>query len=292
MLKRVVVLLLFVQFSFGQTKDTISFNILKGKRFSIGINYTFIDEKSENWYLTNHTPYDKKGITREREREKIVYETFSGQGFPSININYKLSTKSLIGIEFGNSRYPAEYGYDKSINRNHYGLIYGYSFNNKLTAKINLGLWKLGQYQKAFQILQVENWEEYVQTKGDFLANSYEPIDDTYYGGISLQYNFGFLNPEIGIKFFRLKTSFDSIKSEYDEATGQRFEQGVGSGSFWSNFVFLRAGINYQLNFNPTKNKAIKKLTQAKNALDLELITQEEYDKVYVKYAHFAKDKP
>ena len=49
-------------------------------------------------------------------------------------------------------------------------------------------------------------------------------------------------------------------------------------------------GINFKL--NPSKKRAIKKLTQAKNALDLELITQEEYDKIYVKYAHFAKDKP
>ena len=55
---------------------------------------------------------------------------------------------------------------------------------------------------------------------------------------------------------------------------------------------FNRIGFGFTYALTPSKKRAIKKLTQAKNALDMELITQEEYDKIYVKYAHFAKDKP
>ena len=54
-------------------------------------------------------------------------------------------------------------------------------------------------------------------------------------------------------------------------------EIGVGTDGFSLGLVYF---------FKPkySKRRAIKKLTQAKNALDLELITQEEYDKIYIKY--------
>ena len=60
----------------------------------------------------------------------------------------------------------------------------------------------------------------------------------------------------------------------------------------WNEYEFSKIAFGFRYALTPTKKRAIKKLTQAKNALDLELITQEEYDKIYVKYAHFAKDKP
>ena len=52
----------------------------------------------------------------------------------------------------------------------------------------------------------------------------------------------------------------------------------------------LGASLGLTYFFKPNRNKAIKKLTQAKNALDLELITQEEYDKIYIKYFKYTKN--
>ena len=66
--------------------------------------------------------------------------------------------------------------------------------------------------------------------------------------------------------------------------------QSIRSPEVKFNGISFTAGLKYKL--YPSKKRAIKKLSQAKTAFDLELITQEEYDKIYVKYARFAKNKP
>ena len=213
MLKRVVFLLLFVQFSFGQDNES-SLELDTEGRLSLGIKYSHSSPKYLGYSLS--TDYFFKN--------------------------------SLIGLEIGNK----------------------FSNVKELNERIRLTLYSLRYGINIVPSTKV------IFTYG---ISTDERMDGVNYNGLKLN---EFHIVGIGLIFndtnqFQQEIQFQSLSNTDYSVVGKMSSS------------YLSFGLNYKL--LPSKKKAIKKLTQAKNALDLELITQKEYEKIYVKYAHFTKDK-
>ena len=248
MLKRAVVLLLFVQFSFGQENES-SLELDKEGRFSFGFKYDWSGESitsSENRMLSH------------------IY----GRGFYLYDFNYLVKEKIIIGLQVG--VYPK---YLTSISRYE-------DSNSKIALRTGLVLSDKLKLILTNGIVGKTNAEIFGN------GNTYKQTGPSFHSSLSFILNTGIISPEIGITYVT-----NQIKTNYN----------VNAFALSNHHFFMPSiGINLNLkpkknkvkfSFNPSKKRAIKKLTQAKNALDMELITQEEYDKIYVKYAHFAKDK-
>tara|TARA_X000000368_G_C22854750_1_gene633802 strand:- start:43 stop:864 length:822 start_codon:yes stop_codon:yes gene_type:complete len=273
-MKKLILLLLFIPLvSIGQEIES-SLELVKKGKFSIGLNVNQNTLKGYQWTTVNANG-ESTIINRGVENETIAHNIFGNDNsILNVNFNYKFSNKSLIGFDVGHSL-----GNKKNTSL---GLIYGYDINEKLTAKISYGFWNLSS--------DIDFYLEQKRINNNRIFNEYF-IDKSRnnYGGISLTYNLGRFSPEIGFKLFRLKTYYSSNEYEYNEATNlYEAPTQAGIGEFITNIGMPSFGIIYH--FYPSKNKAIKKLTQAKNALELELITQEEYDKIYIKYFKYTKN--
>ena len=257
MLKRIFVLFLFAQVSFCQDNQ---------KEFEI--------KETNNKELINHFSVGFKLVTDFRKREdfrnqinnnneiiSLIKEAYYSQSSDGLllNMDYFIN-KSSFGIELGTSFRG------KTIEM--MGIRYGLILFDKINLNFSYG-YKLAHERDYVIFTNKVNSEE----------SHYQKKESNYLGITFSLHNKAF-NPQIGFNF---------------NPTKYKFMYGINNQSIRSpevkfNGISFTAGLKYKL--YPSKKRAIKKLTQAKTALDLELITQQEYDKIYVKYAHFAKDKP
>ena len=260
MLKRIVVLLFFVQFSFCQdNKEEFEKKEINNKElinhFSLGFKLVTDFWKREDLY---------RGYLQINNNNEIIslikeaYYSHSSDGL-LLNMDY-FTNKSSVGIELGTSFRG------KMIEI--MGIRYGLILFDKINLNFSFGFKESHKTDYVYFVNQVNSEERrYQKNKSNYL-------------GITFSLHNKVFNPEIGFNFNPTKYKEVQLQSN----------QSVGAPDVKFNGISFTAGFKYKL--YPSKKRAIKKLTQAKNALDLELITQEEYDKVYVKYVHFSKDKP
>ena len=242
MLKRVVVLLLFVQFSFSQENQS-SLELDKEGGFSFGFTY-------ESSFASASTSQNK------------MFKFLLGNELVTTYINYKAFRKFILGFSIGLQPEFSSPLLERRARQQYYkmGLRLGYVLNDDSQIIFT----KSEIYHNDFNL-----YIGYPEQKRYTLGN-------INHWSLSFIYNTGNLSPEIGLTYVSYGAGVVDANKVSSSASGS--------------FIMPSIGLNYKI--YPSKKRAIKKLTQAKNALDLELITQEEYDKVYVKYAHFSKDKP
>jgi len=240
MLKRIVVLLLFVELSFGQGNES-SLELDNEGRFSFGITY-------------------KSSFTEESTSQNKMFKFLLGNGLYTTYFNYKVFKKFILGLSIGLQPSFSSYLLEKPQPYYKLGLRLGYVLNDDSQIIFTKSKVLNGSYEIARSYPEVKY---------------YRVGDDVNHSSLSFIYNMGNLSPEIGLTYvsYRAGVSSSNISTPVN-----------------GSFIMPSIGLNYKI--YPSKKRAIKKLIQAKNALDMGLITQEEYDQIYVKYAHFAKDKP